>query len=71
MAKKCKNCGIVFEAQYSKTQQTCTFHCAIEYSKTLKEKKAKKEWGKEKKERKEKLKTRTDYQNELQVIFNK
>ena len=37
----------------------------------LKKKESKKAWSKEKKERKEKLKTRTDYQNELQVIFNK
>jgi len=71
MAKKCKNCGIKFETQYSTTQQTCTFHCAIEYSNSVKEKKAKKEWTKEKKKRKDALKTNSDHVRELQIIFNK
>jgi hypothetical protein len=39
--------------------------------KTEQEKKKQKEWNKEKKVRKEKLKTRSDYLKELQTVFNK
>lgn len=45
----------------------CSFECAVVYKQKL----ADKAWKKEKKVRKEKLKTRTDHLNELQVIFNK
>lgn len=51
----------------SSTQVVCSPLCGVAYAKTVRVK----DWKKEKKERKEKLKTRTDHLNELQVIFNK
>lgn len=44
----------------------CSPQCAIAYSKTIK----KKLWKKEKFERKEKIKTKSDHLAELQAIFN-
>jgi hypothetical protein len=69
--RTCKNCKIKFEPQYNTVQPYCDFECALEHNKILNEKKAKKDWTKEKKKRKEKLKTNSDYIKELQVIFNK
>lgn len=71
MSRTCKNCKTKFEPQYNKVQNVCSFTCAIELTNERNEKAKKKAWTKEKKERKEALKTRSDYQNELQVIFNK
>lgn len=51
----------------SSTQVVCSPLCGVAYAKTVRVK----DWKKEKKEWKEKLKTRTDHLNELQVIFNK
>jgi hypothetical protein len=47
-------------------QIVCSGLCGVEYAKAVNVKK----WQKEKKERKEKLKSRTDHLNELQVVFN-
>jgi hypothetical protein len=48
-------------------QIVCSGLCGVEYAKAVNVKK----WQKEKKERKEKLKSRTDHLNELQVVFNR
>jgi hypothetical protein len=64
--KKCKVCKDIFTPTQP-LQRVCTLKCAIEDGNKVKEKK----WNKEKKERKEALKTNSDYVRELQVIFNK
>jgi hypothetical protein len=69
--KTCKNCKEKFEPKYSSVQQVCGFECSIELTNKNKKSKVKKEWTKEKKQRKDKLKTNSEYRNELQVIFNK
>lgn len=66
---KCKQCGERFE-RVRPLQAVCCYTCAIEYSKQQREKKAKKEWNIEKKKIKESLKTKKDYEKELQIIFN-
>ena len=63
--RTCKNCKSKFE-QVRSNQIVCSPLCAYDYSKKQKAK----QWNKEKKERKEKLKTRSEHLNELQVIFN-
>lgn len=68
--RKCKNCGNVFTPQYSTVQSCCSPKCALEYSKTVKEKKEAKEWSVEKKERKEALMSHSDWLRLLQVTFN-
>ena len=69
--RTCKNCKDKFEPQYNSVQSVCSFECSIELTKKNSEKKRKKEWSREKKKRKEALKTNSDYVKELQVIFNK
>lgn len=64
--KKCKICGNKF-APTNSLQRTCSISCAIEDGK----KENKRSWQKEKKERREKIKTHSDYENELQPIINK
>lgn len=68
---KCKNieCGKQFEKKRS-NQLVCSVECSYAYAKQQRDKKAKKEWNKKKKEIKESLKTKKDYEKELQVIFN-
>ena len=63
--RTCKNCKSKFE-QVRSNQIVCSPLCAYDYQKKQKAK----QWNKEKKERKEKLKTRSEHLNELQVIFN-
>lgn len=69
--RTCKNCKCKFEPQYSSVQPVCSIACAIEDTNKKSKIKASKDWRVEKKKRKEKLKTNSDYLNELQVIFNK
>lgn len=69
--RTCKNCKTKFEPQYNKVQNVCSFSCAIELTNERNKKAKKKAWNKEKKQRKEALKTNSDYIKELQVIFNK
>jgi len=69
--RTCKNCKTKFDPQYNSVQSVCSFECSIELVKANSEKSKKKAWTREKKKRKEALKTRSEYQNELQVIFNK
>jgi len=68
---KCKNieCKREFEKKRY-NQLVCSPQCAYAYQKQQREKKAKREWNKKKKEIKESLKTKKDYEKELQVIFN-
>jgi len=61
--KKCKWCGTVFRP-YKTTDKFCSTYCFIDDHKE-------REWKKEVKIRKEKLKTKSDYLKELQTIFNK
>ena len=64
---RCKVCKDKFEAKYF-LQKTCLDpECILEYGK----KETAKEWRKEKKHLKDKLKTNADHVKELQVIFNK
>jgi hypothetical protein len=63
--KKCKNCKKPFEPARP-LQNVCGLECAIELS----NKKGKSDWKLRKKTIKESLKTKKDYLNELQVIFN-
>ena len=69
--RTCKNCKEKFKPQYNSVQLVCSFECSIELTNINKSKKAKKEWNKEKKEIKERLKTNSDHTKELQVIFNR
>jgi len=64
---RCKICKIKFEPKYF-NQKTCvSVECILSHSKEVK----RKEWNKRKQKKKEALKTKQDYQKELQVIFNK
>ena len=67
MARTCKICKDKFEPQFNSVQMVCSPKCSIEY---MKKQKAK-AWKKEKKELKEKLKTKSDYEKDLERIFNK
>jgi len=69
--KRCKKCNNLFKPSYNNLQKVCSFECAIELSKKNQDKKNQKAWNKEKKKRKEKLKTYSDHLKELQVVFNK
>lgn len=66
--RKCINkaCKVKFTPM-SGTQVVCSPLCGVAYAKSV----SVKNWKTEKKDRKEKLKTRTDHLNELQVIFNR
>lgn len=68
--KKCRECGEPF-TPYNSLQRTCSVECAIEDGQKAVKKEYKKSWAKEKKERLEKLKTHSDYENELQPVINK
>lgn len=68
--KKCSVCRTPFAPKYSSLQKTCSTSCAIEFGKLETEKKAKIDWSREKKERKEKLMTASDYRQLLQTVFN-
>lgn len=64
---RCKICRVKFDPRFF-NQKTCeTPKCMIEYRDQLKAK----EWRKEKKVLKDKLKTKSEHENELQIIFNK
>lgn len=75
--KKCKVCGVEFSPNNS-IQKVCSVNCAIDFAKKKSEqeevkvqKKEKQEWASRKKEMKEKIKTLSDYQNDLQKEINK
>jgi len=63
--KKCKICKEKFTPMRP-LQMVCGYKCSHEYAKLQKQK----AWKKEKKERKEKLMTRSEHLNLLQKVFN-
>lgn len=74
--KKCKVCQSEFKP-FKTTDIVCSVKCSVQYVRNREEKeklKAEKEdiknWNKEKKVLKEKLKTKSDHENELQKIIN-
>ncbi len=67
--KNCAVCGEEFKP-FRSTQRVCGTSCAISLGKTNIQKQNAKAWRKEKKIRKEKLKTHKDYLNDLQKVFN-
>ena len=67
--KKCRNCKELF-TPHNPLQIVCGYSCSIELSKARMETKKAKAWAKEKKERKEALKTREDYFQETLKAFN-
>jgi hypothetical protein len=78
MAKKCCICKEFFTPRFSTTERSCQkYECKVEYAmqvvsrqKIAKEKKAKQDYAKEKIEAKEKLKTLTEWHNDLQKEIN-
>ena len=69
--RTCKNCKNKFEPQYNKVQNVCSFSCAIELTNQKNKLVKSKEWTKEKKIRKEALKTNSDWLKETQKVVNK
>ena len=68
---RCKNCKKKFEPKQF-NQKNCFENVdCINAEIDLKKKAQQKAWNIEKKERKERLKTKGDYLKELQIIFNK
>ncbi len=70
--RKCKECSEVFQKERP-TQFLCSPKCGYEYAKKQTKKKQEKklkEINKDVRERKEKLKTKSDYEKELQKIVN-
>lgn len=67
--KKCAVCGEEF-IPFRTTQRVCGPTCAISLGKSNIQKQNAKAWQKEKKIRKEKLKTHKDWLKDLQVVFN-
>lgn len=64
--RKCKICKREFQKERP-LQMCCGYECSIKYVNKLNEIK----WKREKKEMKEKIKTRSDHLKDLQKIFNK
>lgn len=69
--KKCKICSNLFTPRFKTTEFLCGPECALAYVRKQNEKKAKADWAKEKRVLKEKLKTKSDYEADLQVEINK
>ena len=67
--KKCAVCGEEF-TPFLSTQKVCGTACAISLGKTNIQKQNAKAWRKEKKIRKEKLKSQSDWLQDLQKYFN-
>ena len=70
--KKCANkeCGIMFIPKRTTIEKVCSYQCASAYAKQLREKKEKKEWDRRKRKMQDNVKTKKDYEKELQKIFN-
>ncbi len=67
--KICKFCKKTY-APERQFQQICSFECAIGLAKLNQFKKVKKDWIKEKAERKEKIMTKSDWEKLFQIIIN-
>lgn len=68
--KQCKECGEPFTPTYSSLQFVCGPVCSLAYVRKQNEKKAKADWAKEKREIKENIKTKSDFEKELQKEIN-
>jgi hypothetical protein len=68
-AKSCKQCKSKFIPDRP-LQMVCSFMCSVEYTKANQAKKAKKDWIKEKAERKEKIMKKGDWEKLLQDQVN-
>ena len=68
--KKCKICGTEFESKTIAHVVCCYSPCGVIYMANQTDKRIKKEWQKEKKELKEKIKTHSDWLNDLQKVVN-
>ncbi len=68
---KCKTCKEVFEPKYFNQKYCMDKNACIKSFNDFVKEKQRKAWNKEKKTRKEALKTNSDYVKELQVVFNK
>lgn len=68
--KKCIECSTEF-LPFNSLQKVCGNKCAIIVGKSEQKKKKAKEWQKEKSILKEKLKTKSDYEKDLQILINK
>jgi len=64
--KKCKVCKKAFEPRAS-TQVVCSWQCSLAYTSKEKEKRERKDY----REKKEALKTRSEWLKEAQVVFNR
>ena len=64
---RCKICKVKYEPIRFNSKTCINVECIISHAKEVKAK----EWAKRKKIKKEALKTKQDYQKELQIIFNK
>lgn len=67
--RKCKQCSEVFD-KLRPLQYLCSPKCASDNAKAQREKKEIKEWKERKKVGKQSLKTKQDYEKELQAVFN-
>lgn len=70
---QCKECGSYY-IKFQSTQQVCSVKCAMAMGKRKAEQKRKladKAERKERKARLEKLKSRRDFEKDLQAVFNK
>jgi len=67
--KNCIVCGGMY-LQYNSLVKVCSTDCAIKHAKTKTKATASKQWQKEKKEIKEKLMTKSDYEKQLQKEIN-
>lgn len=69
---KCKQCKKKFEPKHRTTEQVCSISCAIEYAKTDKGQKLQEKISKEiTKQKKEEIKTLSDWKKDLQLLINK
>ena len=68
---KCKVCGCYFVKTISSTQKVCSPKCAIILSKEQARKKKEKEERAGRRERKAKLKSRSEWLKDAQSVFNK
>lgn len=75
---ECKVCGSYFIKTYSSTQQVCSVACASKYGRQKAEERLRKKQKSDRlqerkrmKALKEKVKTRSDWLNDLQAVFNK
>lgn len=67
--KSCRQCKTKFIPDRP-LQMVCSFMCSVEYTKANQAKKAKKDWIKEKAERKEKIMTKSDWEKLFQILIN-